>query len=111
MARRRRSRSLSGSPEHHHNAAKKEAVEAVRFFDRSVRFAAQKQCDSALTAFAMGATREGATIVHQYESGSQLSVSESGKVVDAYEKAEKAVKKACFTGALSGLAGMRKRRK
>lgn len=113
MTRRRRKLgfSLSGSPSHHHAQAKRSAADAVTYFNKVARFTENGHCSAALAAFTRGAVDEGQTIAHQRESDTPLSMSESGKLVEAYERARRALKKACFASDLSGLRRRSRRRK
>jgi hypothetical protein len=107
---RRKKRGLNGSPEHHLSEAKGAAKEAEKYFDKVAKFATGGMCASALSAFNRASVYEGEVLAHQRESGDRMSVSARGRVVDAYEKAEKAFSAVCLkSGSINGLR--RRRRK
>ena len=109
MAKRRRSKGLSGSPEHHGREAIKASEMSAEAYEKAAMFAARGECGAAFANFHRGGFDQGIMAAHQLEEGSNVPVGTRKFVVKAFEKANEAVRKACMMGSGSKLSGMRRK--
>lgn len=101
---------LSGSPAHHAKEAEKASIQAVREYNNSVRQAEGRYCLAALDALHRGAQAAGFSRAHDLEAGQALSVSATGRVVDAAAAADRVFEARCMGARQKlGIAGLRRR--
>lgn len=104
---RRRSRSLSGSPEHHSKQASSDAASAIMRYRKAQQMANEKKCQKAFFEITSAAAFTGASAAHENENKATPSEHRNMLLIRE-DGANVAFLRNCVVG--GGFSGMRKRR-